>query len=102
MRKGLLIAGTIIAAITMCITTAAAEKTEGEWILEQTVDDFGDVTDDSETVIKTTTSGTFSNTATTEGDLNVVVWYYPGEYPSFYFRLLEYGNTPAVYYENSF
>ncbi len=100
MRKGLLIAGTIIAAITMCITTAAAEKTEGEWILEQTVDDFGDVTEDSETIVKTTVEGTFSNTATSNSPLTVVVNYVPSV-KEFDFRLLEYNDTLATYFNNS-
>ena len=82
-------------------TLTSPSNTEGSWTIEKTVDDFGDVTEDSEVYFTTTIEGSFSNTATTDSELKVVVFYSLSEYPSFSFRLLEYGNTPATYIDSS-
>lgn len=66
------------------------------WTTEYLVDDFGDPTD--EVVIATLLSGEFSNTATTEAELKVIVALYPETNElTFGFKLLEYGDTPATY-----
>ena len=103
MGKGFLLVGILATVLSVFLGfSASAEQTkEGVWEINQTVDDFGDVTEDSETYITTTVEGTFSNTATTDGNLKVVIYYIPDEDPSFSFRLLEYDNTPATYFDDS-
>ena len=79
--------------------TAVQEK-PAIWSLQQTVDEFGDVTANSETIIVAPFKGTFSNTATTSSELNVTmviqkrpdnIHYYAA------FILYEYGDNPADY-----
>jgi hypothetical protein len=88
---------------------ASAEESEEEpeepaenlvWGIQQTVDEFGDVTEDSETVLASEIQGDFSNTATASSDLNVIVRFAKKPTSSHYFAqvvLLEYGDTPATY-----
>jgi hypothetical protein len=78
-------------------------ETPSTWQIVHTVDDFGDETD--EVCLQQTFSGKFSNTATSNSDLKVVVYY------DFYvedkgsttggftmaFRLLEYNDHKATY-----
>lgn len=62
------------------------------WELVRSVDEFGDPTGD--TTLMANLEGTFSNTATTNSDLDVCVFYEPSFIS---FRLIEYGFTPANY-----
>lgn len=67
------------------------------WEIVDIVDDFGDAT--GETCIKSAVTGTFSNTATSDSDLTVVVFINntdSGEY-TVEFRLLEYNETRATH-----
>jgi hypothetical protein len=73
------------------------------WGIQQTVDEFGDVTEDSETVLTSEIQGDFSNTATTSSELNVVVRFAKKPISGHYvaqFVLLEYGDTPATYLDS--
>lgn len=91
---------------------ASAEESEEEpeepaenlvWGIQQTVDEFGDVTEDSETVLTSEIQGDFSNTATTSSELNVVVRFMEKPNSGHYvaqFVLLEYGDTPATYLDS--
>ena len=100
-------------------TKPSVQEDEPEtWTVQQTVDEFGDVTDDSTTVVSAVVSGDFSNTATSGSDLTVMVYmnyggdgteryFYSngqiyketvvGNYPYFSFRLLEYNDIKATY-----
>ena len=84
-------------------TIAAEQRTEGKWEIDYTVDEFGDIVEDSDAYIKAGFTGEFSNTATKDSDLTVVVFYQPFDFTgsTISFRLLEYGNTPASYFEDS-
>ena len=73
------------------------------WVLDYLVDDFGDNTDS--TYIKCVAVGDFSNTATTNAELLVTVFFIPGvanesNESGFWFRLFEYGDKPATYTSN--
>ena len=82
--------------------TMYASATEGTtvWTLQKTVDDFGDVTPDSVTVIGANFDGTFSNTATNSSDLRGTIYFEQKTNSDHYivgFTLLEYGNKNATY-----
>lgn len=98
MRKGFLLTGILVVSALLCISTSAEQNIEGKWEPVQTVDEFGDAT--GGTNIAYITEGTFSNTATVDDSLNVAVNYNPVN-KEFSFRLLEYDDTPATYYDNS-
>lgn len=70
------------------------------WSVEQTVDEFGDVTENSETLLRTSISGDFSNTATSSSELTGYVFvtrYSGGTNSAFVFRLLEYGDHQVTF-----
>lgn len=93
-----------------------ASEPEPLWFVDNYVDDFGDETDDKY-IRSQVIGGTFSNTAATDAELKVIIFYQPyfmddeqywlndngsfgGSIPSYNyvtFRLLEYGESPAVY-----
>lgn len=84
---------------TLAPTAEATEETQAvenipNWVLDNVVDDFGDAT--GEQVIKGVFTGTFSNTATSNSDLTVLV-FYDFDDDVFYFRLLEYTDRKATY-----
>ena len=92
----------LLLAVTLCFIFCACESKEPEatWMLTPTVDEFGDVTDDSVDIITGTFKGTFSNTATAESDLTVVVSIAKKAVFNHYlvgFDLKEYNNTNATY-----
>ena len=64
------------ASVTEPATTPSESQEDiyGFWKVQKTVDEFGDVTEDSETVVSTVVDGSFSNTATSKGDLAVAVY----------------------------
>ena len=73
------------------------------WSAQQSVDEFGDITSDSTTVIQTPISGDFSNTATSSSELSGYIFMgTKAVYPIFVIRLLEYGDTQATFtnYDN--
>lgn len=70
------------------------------WTVEQTVDEFGDITEDSANVMRTAICGDFSNTATSSSELAGYIFIRANERKTHYsvvIRLLEYGDTPATY-----
>lgn len=92
----LLLAGLLCFSICACGT----EKQQDTWSIKQTVDEFGDVTENSAEVITGVFEGTFSNTATAESDLTVVVAIGKKTLFNHYlisFDLKEYNNTKATY-----
>lgn len=70
----------------------------GVWIIDQSVDEFGDKTEGDAPVLKTPITGDFSNTATASSTLSgaLFIQKVSQKYVAA-FRLLEYGNTPATY-----
>lgn len=82
-------------------TTEATEAVSATiWSVQQTVDEFGDVTADSATVIEAPISGDFSNTATASSELSGYVRFAKKPNSDHYiaqFVLLEYNDTPATY-----
>jgi hypothetical protein len=80
--------------------TAEEPPVDEAWIVQQTVDEFGDVTEDSESVLATEIQGDFSNTATASSELDVVVRFSERPNSEHYlaqFVLFEYNDTPATY-----
>ena len=71
--------------------------TFGDWYENEYVDDFGDST--GKIFCASICQGTFENTATSEEDLAVVVFYEPRK-ESLTFRLLEYENKKATYLDS--
>ena len=67
------------------------------WGISNYVDEFGDPTDKE--FMRCASLGSFSNTATSDSDLTVIVCYDMAE-DVFSFRLLEYGDRHATYFEN--
>ncbi len=63
------------------------------WELAEFVDDFGDPT--GEAYLRSIVSGTFSNTATTDEGMKVIIGYSPDD-AAFTFRLVEYDDTLKV------
>ena len=76
---------------------SVAIKETGEWTIGEYVDDFGDGT--GEKYIKSISKGTFSNTATNGSDLRVIT-FFDLETEVFSFRLLEYNESKATYFDN--
>ena len=74
------------------------ENTGGDWLVGETVDEFGDST--GSTFCYTTCLGTFTNSATSGSDLAAGV-YYVSSRQVFLFRLLEYSKTDATYLSNA-
>lgn len=69
------------------------------WHTQQTVDEFGDVTEDSITILETFFSGSFSNTATSGDDLCGVLRFCKKPDSNHYLAqivLMEYNNSPAL------
>ena len=69
------------------------------WELKEFVDDFGDPT--GETYLRSIVSGTFSNTATSDENMKVVIGYLPQKLgdnyvPTLTFRVVEYDDTLKV------
>lgn len=84
-------------AETEALTETQNVESTDYWVIDNVVDDFGDST--GERVIKGLFTGTFSNTATSNSDLAVWVFYNPDE-QVFYFRLLEYTDHQATYLDS--
>lgn len=79
-------------------TTEATEpEPESCWEVQHYVDDFGDPVE--ECYVRAVVDGTFSNTATANSDLKVIIFYSYAEGMGdiFDFRLLEYGELKATY-----
>ena len=99
MKRGWLLVGLTIALVAFTSGTVfAASENAGGWIAGQTVNEFGDVTEDSEAIIQTTMSGTFSNSATAESDLLVTLSVFENKTMSF--SLLEYNSNPINFYSS--
>lgn len=73
------------------------EEMFGKWAVDEIVDEFGDPT--GESTLYCIVRGDFSNTATLNSDLAVVVFY--DVFQGFSFRLLEYYKSKATYLSNS-
>lgn len=92
----------LILAVIMCASLCAygGGSSKSAWSLQQTVDEFGDVTENSADVIAGTFTGTFSNTATQGSDLTVNVHFGRKAKFNHYiagFELMEYNSTKATF-----
>ena len=63
----------LMLSLLAIIAIPVMAKDDDVWTLDQSVDDFGDANGDY--IIKTVVDGTFSNTATTDSDLKVFVYF---------------------------
>ena len=84
-------------------TLEATPEPTDVWGLQTTVDEFGDVTEDSETWLGADFIGDFSNTATISSELMVNVGFiYDVDFNQFVarFTMLEYSNSPVTYFES--
>jgi len=102
---------TLLLALALCLSLCACgggndtptptqNSTTTLWSVQQTVDEFGDVTADSATVIEAPISGDFSNTATASSEVSGYVRFAKRPNSDHYiaqFVLLEYNDTPATY-----
>lgn len=87
-------------------TTAPVDTTEPQeeptvktnWEVVNQVDEFGDVIENGDTLLATTISGEFSNTATNSSELSGVAGFIPyGDEYILSLDLDEYGNSPVTY-----
>ena len=87
-------------ATGICGAAYASEDDDGLWVIKNYVDDFGD--EEDEQYIGTVSIGEFSNTATSSSKLIVhtIMDYNKPKEAFVRFKLLEYGDAPAVYYDN--
>ena len=82
-------------------------KLYGAWIFKESVDEFGDVQEDSPVILATVSSGEFSNTATTGSDLSVGIFDWIPDISQMVsthviqMRLFEYKNVLATYLDSS-
>ena len=90
----------MLLATGICGVAYASEDDDGLWVIKNYVDDFGD--EEDEQYIGTVSIGEFSNTATSSSKLIVhtILDYNDSSEPYIRFRLLEYGDTPAIYYDD--
>lgn len=65
----------LLACILSLSLFACGQKINNKnaWTIQQTTDEFGDITNNSQNVMTASFSGTFGNTATNNGDLIVDV-----------------------------
>ena len=77
-------------------TDSVVIEETGAWTVDEYVDDFGDGIGIK--YAKSIAEGTFSNSATNGSDLTVITFFDP-EIEEFSFRLLEYNNSKANYYD---
>ena len=80
------------------ITETPAAETE-IWKISKTVDEFGDISEDSESVMQTLFTGSFQNTATTDGELSgtaYILYNEAADRSYIGFKLFEYGNSPVI------
>ena len=88
-------------------TETEKDPTVSAWKALQTAGEFGDYVPNGESLVSSAFTGTFSNTATDESNLNVIVYVYQNADTHRYyvgFRLLEYNDNPIFYlsdYEES-
>lgn len=75
-------------------TLAVVSKKEGHWKTELSLDEFGDITEESTPIISGYFEGDFSNTATLSSELKVNVL---NDENLFGFYLYEYGKTKASF-----
>ena len=98
----LVIVFSVLLVTCFCETVLAAEEAgeTSNWQVQHYVDDFGDET--NKIYLSTAVIGDFSNTATKSSDLIVKMGidYEDSVNPFVRFSLYEYGDTPAVYYED--
>lgn len=77
----------------------------GNWAVDSAVDDFGDAVEGSYYVKTVGSDASFSNTATTDDKLSVVLFDTPSDSSIsshiIYIRLLEYNDTPVTYLSSS-
>ena len=99
MRKGFLLTGIIVVSALLCISASAEQNIEGKWESVKTVDEFGDITEDSDTIVGTKVLGSFSNTATQDGELTVEIGFLKKNDTHYttQFHMEEYNTTPATY-----
>lgn len=103
----------LLLLLTMCLSLVACggntpaqsptieQAPSSPWIIQKTVDEFGDVTEDSISVMEAPIVGDFSNTATSSSELGGCIRFVKKPNSEHYivqFVLLEYGKTPAVHY----
>jgi len=110
MKKVLSLCLALMMTLSLCAcgggeTTAdiQEETVDGLWEATYTTDEFGDVVEDSETVLCSPIMGDFSNTATNGSELAGYVYikeFTSGNHVYVLFRLLEYGDTSASYTES--
>ena len=93
----------LLLTVVLCFSLCACGGEKTTWSIVQTVDEFGDVTEDSVGLIAGTFTGNFSNTATPGSDLTVVVTIGKKAKFNHYvigFDLKEYNNTNATYFSS--
>lgn len=81
-------------------TTETPIEPVSTWNIKYTTDEFGDVTEDSVSVVEGLFEGSFSNTATSDGDLTAVVAFEKKDEYNHYMALIdlkEYNSTNATY-----
>ncbi len=100
------LASAIALSSTFCGYATESSSVSGDdeiWQSDKTVDDFGDVTDDSQDIVKSTITGAFTNTATANSDVTVMVFVSENEtglHNRITFRLFEYGDNPVTFYKD--
>ena len=100
MKKLITIIMICVLALSLCACGKSENTATPVWTIQQTVDEFGDVTENSISVIHAQFQGTFSNTATPGSDLGVDVNFAKkADYNHYvaFFDLKEYNNVNAVY-----
>ena len=97
----------LVAAIIMvvCLLSACGGNSSKQlWSVETSVDEFGDVTEESYSYIVSSFEGTFSNSTTSDGELVGKIGFTFNRLGHYYvsFDLLENGDTKATYsdYDN--
>lgn len=95
-----LLAVVMILGLCACGNEGMNNNDKLDWNIKKTVDEFGDVTNNSKNAISATFFGKFSNTATSEGELTVDLKFIKKEIFDHYmvqFDLKEYGDANATY-----
>lgn len=92
---------TLLLTLALCFSLCACGDSKGVWCIKETVDEFGDTTEDSAKIITGTFNGTFNSSSNSEGSLSATIYIEKKTMFNHYrvgFDLKENDNTNTIYY----
>ena len=91
----------LLLTLSLCFSLCACGNSKGVWCTKETVDEFGDTTENSKKFITGTFNGTFNSFSNSEGNLSATVYIEKKTIFNHYrigFDLKENNNTNTIFY----